>query len=426
MPVKRVYKKFSENFALKSVSIFTAVNFLTKGISFLLLFIYTQPRFISPEENGLLSLFSSSLLFLMPFISLGILFSSSTDIFKMEKKEFNNYFTSSMVLPVAVFLVSSVLFFLFKDFLREHYQFPYSFSLLIPLVTFLVYINDLLIGLFRDKTELRKFAGAGLVKVILEFGLSVVLVVFFAMHWRGRVIGIVVSYSILGIYAFWYFYKCGYLSGRVMKKYLKAEIIYAIPIIIMQVSIFALNTADKFILAKISSSHEEVGIYGVACILGSVIIIFSTAYLTYLFPNIYKTLASANIDYGMIRRKFISYVLMMAAATLLMIVTVPLVYKYFIHQRYGAAVNYFYLMALGYFTWTITYFFYSFLLYYKQKKKILYLSLIIIPIAIATVYAFTSQWGAKGTAAGILVSYLITLVITLFFVKPYLKFLKAK
>jgi O-antigen/teichoic acid export membrane protein len=108
-------------------------------------------------------------------------------------------------------------------------------------------------------------------------------VVFFAMRWQGRLIGIVVSYTLLSIYAFWYFYQCGYLLVKFSKKYIQSELIYAIPIVIMQMSIFSLNTADKFILAKISNSRSEVGIYSIACILGSMIVIFSTAYLTYLF-----------------------------------------------------------------------------------------------------------------------------------------------
>ena len=195
-----------------------------------------------------------------------------------------------MLLPVSFCLFFALLFFFLKDYFRVHFHFPFSFSLLIPLITFLVYINDLLIGLFRDKAELKKFTGAGITKIILEFGLSVILVVFFSMRWQGRLTGILVSYVLLGCYAFWYFYKCGYLSGKIQKKYLKAELIYAIPIVIMQISIFALNTSDKFILARISKSNEEVGIYGVASTFGAIIIIFCTAYLTYLFPTLYKKL----------------------------------------------------------------------------------------------------------------------------------------
>ncbi len=420
MSVKNLYQKFKGNRALKSVSVFTTINFFSKGISFLLLFIYTQPRFISPEENGLLSLFSSSLLFLMPILSFGILQSASTDIFKMKKQEFSDYFTSAMILPVSVFIISAITFFLLKDFFKVHYQFPYSFSLLIPLVTFLVYINDLFVGLLRDKSELRKYAAAGITKVVLEFGLSVVLVVFFAMRWEGRITGIIVSYVLLGLYAFWYFYKNGYLSGKIQAKYIKEELIFAVPVIAMSVAIFALNTADKFILAKLSKSNEEVGIYGVACSLGSIIIIFSSAYLTYLLPKLYKMLASPDINYAAIKKNFIKYVILMVCVMGLVIVVVPFIYKYLINYRYSKALNYFYLMTIGYFFWSINTFFYAFLLYHKQKRKILFLSLLIIPIAIGSIYYFTNLWGARGAAIGLLLGYFVTLIITILFVKQHL------
>ena len=53
---------------VRSVGIYTFTNFFAKGASFLLLFIFTNPAYILPSENGLLSLFSNSMLFLVPFV----------------------------------------------------------------------------------------------------------------------------------------------------------------------------------------------------------------------------------------------------------------------------------------------------------------------------------------------------------------------
>ncbi len=409
-----------KNPVLKSVGVFTSINFLTKGVSFLLLFIYTKPQFILPEENGLLNLFSSSILFLMPFLSMGILQSTSTDYYKLDKNEFKNFFTTSLLLPILVLVISVAGFFICSNWLQTAYGFPFSFMLLIPLITFLTYINEQLILLMRVNNELRKFAGAGIAKIILEFGLSVVLVVFFAMRWQGRLTGIVVSYGLLGMYAFYYFYTKGYLAGRIKKEYIKSELIYALPILAMQVSIFALNTSDKFFLAHFTN-NETVGYYGVACTFVSVITIFCSAYLSYLFPAIYQMLSTPVPDYKILRKNFTNYVKIMTAAAIAITAAIPFLYKLFINSRYHHALEYYYLLALGAFIWAITFYFYSFLLFYKQKRKLLLLAMLTIATSIPCIYVFVKYGGDKGAALGVLVSYAISFLLTCIFTKEYIK-----
>ncbi|MEO7045637.1 MAG: hypothetical protein ABI091_10060, partial [Ferruginibacter sp.] len=87
---------------IKSIGIYTFTNFFSKAVSFLLLFIYTNPKYINPSENGLLSLMSNSIVFVMPFIALGALHSVSTDFFKLDKKDFKNFFTTSFIMPIIV------------------------------------------------------------------------------------------------------------------------------------------------------------------------------------------------------------------------------------------------------------------------------------------------------------------------------------
>ena len=76
-----------KNPALKSMGIYTVTNFFGKGLSFLLLPLFTNPKYLSPADNGLLSLFSQATIFVLPFINLGVLQSASVDYFKLDKKK---------------------------------------------------------------------------------------------------------------------------------------------------------------------------------------------------------------------------------------------------------------------------------------------------------------------------------------------------
>ncbi len=411
-----------KNTDLKSVGIYTFTNFFAKGASFLLLFIFTNPKYITPGENGLLSLFSNSMLFLMPFLSMGIIHSTGTDFFKLDKKEFRNFFTTGFILPLIVMAVSAVLLFLFREHLRVTYGFPYMFVWLIPFITFFTFCNEQLLSLARNNNEPVNYLKANVSRTFLELGLSVVLVVFFAWRWKGRIAGILVAYFLLTLYALYYFLKKGYLFGSVKKKYLYSELVYAVPIIVMQVSIFAMYASDKFFLSNFTNDNNEtVGVYSVACVFASVIILFCNALLQFVLPKIYATLSGNNIDYRSIKNFFLLYLAANTAMTLIIIVLIPFIYNHFINPKYHAALTYSYILCIGYFLWAISYFFYSFLLYYKRKRKILALSLCNIVVSLSCNYFFISRWHAKGAATGVCLCYLIVFIITLLFTRQYWK-----
>jgi len=409
-----------KNPVARSIGIYTFTNFFAKGASFLLLFIFTNPVYILPSENGLLSLFSNSLLFLMPFISMGIIHSTSTDFFKLGKEEFRSFFSTGFVMPVVITLLSIIVLFFFRDHLQKAYGMPHLFIWLVPVITFLTFCNEQFLSMIRNNNEPMVFLKANMAKTILEMGLSVLLVVFFAWRWEGRVAGILVSYLAVCFYAFYYFNSKGYLFGKIKKEYIINELVYAVSIIAMQASIFSMSSSDKFFLSNFTTDHNEtVGIYSIACIFASIVFLFSSALIQYVFPKIYNSLSEPEINYYSIRKHLIFYTGVLAAGTLMIIIVTPLLYHYFINAKYHPALKYTYMLCIAYFLWAVSYFFYSFLLYHKQKRKLLALSVCCILVSLACNYFFIKRWHDQGAAVAVLTCYSIVLILTLLFTKEY-------
>ena len=112
MAVSKYIKKLRTKKGLHSAGIYTFTNFFAKGVSFLLIPLFTNPKYLTPADNGLLSLFSSSVVFLMPFISLGLVQSASTDFFKLDKKEFKDFFTTAFALTGLTTILSVIILFI--------------------------------------------------------------------------------------------------------------------------------------------------------------------------------------------------------------------------------------------------------------------------------------------------------------------------
>ncbi|MEO6843642.1 MAG: oligosaccharide flippase family protein [Ginsengibacter sp.] len=403
---------FFRSSAFRSAGIYTFSSFLAKSVGFFLLFIYSNPLYISVDENGLLNLLTSSIFIFMPFLSLGIIHSTSVDFFKLSKSEFKDSFTSGLIIPAVAVGLGVLVLFLFRNQLKSAYGFPVSFVLVIPLLTLLFFITEQLLSLIRNNDEPVKYFKADFLRLIIEASLSIILVVSFGWRWKGRVAGIIVANLILCVVAFSYFKKKGYLFGKIKKKYIKAELLYGLPIIVMQCSIFCLLSSDKFFLSYFTD-NTAVGIYSYACVFAAIITIICSAILNYVTPKIYKCLSEEMVDFNQILKYFIFYAGFGLLAVASILLVTPFLYRSFINSRYYPGLDYLYLILSGYFFWNLTAFFYSFFLFKKEKGKILVLSLISICISLGSNFFFIKLWGIKGAAISVCISYFIVLLITL-------------
>ncbi len=376
---------------------------------------------------GNITLFSGATLFLIPFISMGVLQSTSVEYFKLEKKDFSNFFTSSLLLPVGVFILSLIVFYFGREILIEKYKFPASFIWVIPVVTFLSFISQHAVNMIRNEENKKLFLLVVLGRLFLEIGLAVVLISALKMAWQGRITGIAISFAAMGVYAFYFFVKRNYLFGQINKQYIKDELLFSIPVVIMQFSTFCMNYSDSFFLSRFTNDNNaEVGVYGIACIFASIIVTLCSALLQYILPKTYQLLSAPVINYNSIRKHFLAYIGIMTAGLLVLLVFVPLAYKFIINKNYLPGINYYYLLCIGYYFWTIAYLFFSFLLYYKQKRKIIWLSLAFACISLTSNYFFIKNMQSTGAAISVFCSYFIILIITLFFTRKQMHFLFQK
>jgi O-antigen/teichoic acid export membrane protein len=412
MSIAQQISVFVRKPALKSAGIYTFSNFFSKSIGFFLLFIYSNPVYLNVDENGLLSLLASSTSIFIPFLSMGVVHSTSVEFFKLDKKEFKDFFTTGFVMPLIVLFLGIGILYYFKTDLQKTYDFPTSFVFIIPVIAFLTFCSEMLVTLIRSKDEPVMYLKVSMLRLAIEASLSLLLVISFTLRWKGRVSGMMAGAISTFILAFFYFRKNGYLFGKIKKKYLKSDLIYAIPIIIFQGGSFCLFSSDKFFLSSFGN-NSQVGVYSYACTFSTILNLGCTAVLSYVLPKIYQQLSSPRVDYKQIRNYFFyyfSFALFMVAAIL---AVTPFLYKHFINERYYEGLSYLYFIVIGYFFWNITYFFYSFLLYKKQKRKLIGLSFASITISLISNYIFIKNFSAQGAAISVCISFFLVFIITL-------------
>ncbi|MDE3211832.1 MAG: polysaccharide biosynthesis C-terminal domain-containing protein, partial [Bacteroidota bacterium] len=218
----------------------------------------------------------------------------------------------------------------------------------------------------------------------------------------------------------------GLLSGKVRKEIIGSELKFSIPVIILQLSIFSLFSSDSFLIAGITHNNSMVGIYGVACTFGSILITLSSALLQYMVPKINKGLSQKEVSFKLLRNHLLAYLSIMVFAYVTLWFVIPVVYHLCINERYWPGIHFYYLLSTGYFFWTLTTFLYSFLIYDKAKKKIFMLALSATLISLSSNYWFIRHYGAMGASVSVCLSYFLVLLIVILFTRSYWwKILKA-
>jgi O-antigen/teichoic acid export membrane protein len=407
MSIAPQIKMMLKNPAYKAVSAYIFTNFFSKGISFLLIPLFTNPKYLTPEDNGILSLFSSNMILLIPFISLGMIQSASADFFKKSKNDFAVSFTTNFFISGFLTLLAAIGLFIFKEELWEKFGLPASFLYSIPVLAFLIFCSEQLFILIRNRNEVKRYSVLGISKSIIEYLVSVILIVFFFTGWAGRIWGIAISLLLVNIFSVWYYAKNDYIRISFQKRLVWEELKFGLPIFIFQLCVFMLGATNKLFLAIFNVDKQELGIYAIACILGAMVGTVSQSILLYIQPQLYKTISSGMATATAIRKIFLNYLKMLCVLSAACIVVAVLAYYFLIDRVYLPGMKYFFVVALQAFIWGLNYFLFLFLVYHKEKRKILMVALISLVCSITINIFMVKHFLIWGDAVSSLVNTVI-------------------
>jgi O-antigen/teichoic acid export membrane protein len=410
-----IRKRYIRAQSLKTVGIYTFSNFFTKAISFASLPFFTY--MLTQKDFGAISIFTASVSFFMPFVSLSILYSTSTDYFKLDDRRFASFISSTFPLPLIVAFLGGTIFMVFFPFFKEKLGFYPLFIWALPLVVYCNFLLEQNLTLFRNNNEPKRFLLLSISKIFIELGLALLLILGFHYDWKGRIWGILISFMFSGFFAINYLYRKKYLSGKFDPGIIKKELVYSLPAVVTQFSIFCLSSSDRYFV-NYYYGGDRTGVYSVAATFASVILIFATSLLQYFFPKIYYELSQASSK-AAIQKMFWKYTRLVLLVSAGILVLTPLAYFFLISKKFINGLSYFFLLTLGNMIWCITYFFYSFLMYHKAKRKILFASLSAIAVSLILNYFFIRNYGETGAAISGICVYTIVFFIIFFITKVF-------
>jgi O-antigen/teichoic acid export membrane protein len=401
-------KGFIKKRFVKHLVFYTFFMFLNKGMSFLLIPLFT--RYLTPADYGIYALFLTAVLICEPFLSFSVHENIGNVYFDQSRFSVREY-VSTFVLFIACTLfaqtvVLSVLIFSFAI--------APMYLLLAPLVAFSYSMVSLVNWMWQLKEKPMPYGKFNFCYILAQLVMQICAVVFLKLGWRGilsvqgvlAVMAIAVGFTLLK--------KNGWLMFCFNKECLKAGLKFGlgyIPNVLaarFNDSIGRLFVAQRFDL-------NATGIYSVGQKLGLIVNVYSNSFISAYRPWLFKRL-SGNA-WGERRKIFLSVIFAFVSMMLFALggsICMYLFSGFFLGEKFQKSLIYVFWSASAY-ALNGMYNIVSQFIYYTGKSWIMSLHTIMTTSlnALLTIY-FLGKFGMIGAAYAPTIAWAVTLVLVIF------------
>lgn len=400
----------------KDSLIYSINTFLSRGIGFLLIPLYTSR--LLPADYGIIDIFivfSSFVFIVIPLeISQSVArFFPSIKSLKLKQ----SYASTAMWFTVTVFCIFEIILFLFEDFANNIIT-----GRVASIVTFrLAVLNIGVSGLFyffqeqlRWTYKIKQYSIVSLCYTLVTFGVCAYLIVVQDQKINGYFIGMITGGFTLTLLSIYFNHEVYRIT--IYQKALRRMLGYSIPLVFSSIAVVLSMYVDRVLVSKLMGL-SELGIFGVAVRFASITSLIMTGFQSALVPLIYKNYneSTAPADIAKIFRYFLLFSFVLCcflvsfSKEMIVVLTNP---------NYYDAWSIIPIIAISN-VLSIMYIFIPGLSIAKKTAIIAYINIGGAILNIILNFALIPFWGIHGAALSTLITYFILFLLNYHFSQKY-------
>jgi len=278
---------------IKQSAIYVTFDGLNKIVPFLMLPILT--RYLSTEEYGIVAMFIVLVSFLAVFAGISVHGSVNVNYFRMQKDEFRKYISNVFIVLIFSTLITACALSFITDWIFAISNIPTIWiwiSLLIAASQFITLIN---LVLWQAEQRAVFYGIYSFIQIVLNAGISIILVVQYEYGWIGRLSGISITTIIMACISIILIYKRGYIKFNLNSDHQREILHFGIPVIPHVLAGWATIAIDRLLLS-IFLGVSATGIYTVGHQVGMMVSIIAASFSRAYTPHIYKKLETADLN----------------------------------------------------------------------------------------------------------------------------------
>ena len=390
--------------------VYTIANAINSGIPLLLLPVLT--RYLSPQEYGLVAMFTVLTAVVVAIVGLGTHGAITREYYLRSQDEFAGFVGTCVFILAASAATLLFLIALFSQELSGVTGIPEHWLV----ATVVMGVGQLLCSIGLAIWQVRGLPaiyGAFQIGVSLFNALlSLALVIGMEMGWQGRVIGQVAAVSTMGVLATTLLAREGWIRFRFSQEFARQALRYGVPLVFHALGATAVALTDRTLIANLVSL-DETGLYVVAGQIAMAITFFADSFNRAYAPWLFEKLKNGD---QAVRRKIVigtywyfATVLLLAG---LLILAAPLLIGVVVGPKFSAATQYIFWLALASAFGGMYYMVTLYIQFSGKTERLAAVTLTVGALNILLCYALVRLEGGIGAAQATAISQLLMFLAT--------------
>jgi O-antigen/teichoic acid export membrane protein len=405
-----IINKLLRSALIKQSALYSIFNVLNAAIPFLL--IPFLSRSLTPLEYGIITLYTTSISFLMPFISMNLQGAITNKFYSKDPINISEYIGNAVLILLTTVATGIFIVNLFSIEIEAFIKFPSNWLWSIIVVCGAQTLIQICLVNWQVEGKIFSFGLFQLSFSLINFSLTLYLIYYQNLKWEGRIISHTLISSIWGIFAFVLLFLRKRVNFSFNKLYIKNALNFGVPLIPHALGGFLIAMTDKVLIANMIGV-EATGLYGVGFQVGSVLSIITSAFNLAYVPWLFSNLKEDNVQK---KQKIVRFTYLYFLILILFVVfsagILPFINAFFLGEKFiesysisvwilvGFAFNGMYLMVTNY-------------IFYVEKTQYLGITTLIVGILnVYLCYFMINKIGIVGGAISTCIAYFSSFIIT--------------
>ncbi|ANV86370.1 lipopolysaccharide biosynthesis protein [Picosynechococcus sp. PCC 7117] len=395
---------------IQSAGIYTITNILNSAIPFLVLPIMT--RFLSPEDYGIVSMFSVLVSMMATFIGLNVHGAIARQFYEKESIDFPKFITNCFYILIASSVLTGLVTLFLSGWISQITQFPRKWLSAVFLVCIGQFIITILLTLWQVQKKPIQYGTYQIIQTLINVSFSILFVVFWGMNWQGRIYAQVIAVGIFASLALLILFRENCFKPRFSFFYIKNALDFGIPLIPHTLGGLAIATTDRILITNLVGI-QDTGIYVVGSQIGMIISILATsfnrAYSPWLFSQLKKEDVLLNLKIVKLTYVY-DFCILMLSITLA--TTAPFFLKFLVGEKFVSSSQFIIWIALGGAFQGMYYMVTNYIFYAQKTHLLAWVTFLTAVVNLISSYFLIIWNGAIGAAQGTMIAFFLSFLMT--------------
>ncbi len=397
-----------DNTLFKNAGIYTIANVLNSAIPFLLLPLLT--RYLTPTEYGYISMYSLLITFTVPFVGFNVNGAIARQFYNKERYNIWEYVWNSIIILCFSASLVSIIFYSFSESISKVASFPSEMLWTVIVYTISQFIVEIISVIWQVKNKALVYSIFNSAKILVNFFLSILFVVFLGYGWKGGVYGQLISLTIFATIAISILVKNRWIKTKINKAHIINALNFGVPLIPHSLSGSIISMTDRLFITNMVGLSTT-GIYTAGYQIGSIINILAASFNKAYMPWLYEKLSinSKQTKSKIVKFTYLYFLIILFLAILIGMIS-PFILRIFLGVEYINSSKYVLWIALGYAFNGMYLMVVNFIFYEQQTKSLSMVTFLTAALNIVLNYILIDQYGAIGAAQATTITFFLKFI----------------